>query len=107
MAQALDRGAVVALFRAWPTADDAQLYDLAEALVGLASFDYDLALDVCGELAPAIAKHWQARFAVGYSELFDLVMLLGFGPRFLRQRQPTGDSGRLLVSSATRWIRLP
>ena len=88
MALALDRGAVVAVFRAWPTADDAQLYDLAEALAGLASFDDDLALDVCVELAPAIAKRWQARFAVGYSELFDLVMLLGFGPEFLRQRQP-------------------
>lgn len=95
MAQALDRARVVAVFRAWPDADDAELSDLAEALTGFASLDYDLTLDLLGELAPAIAERWQAGFAAGYGDLIHVAFLLGFGPSFLRHRKPEQRQRRI------------
>jgi len=95
LARAFDREAVVALFRAWQRADDARLFDLSEALGGLASFDYELALELCEELAPAMADAWGTRFAAGYSDLLDTLFLLGFGPAFLRRRKPDRHQRRI------------
>lgn len=96
MAAALDRDAVARLFRAWPEAEESELFDLAEAVSGLASFDYELALDVCEELAPAIAARWSERFTAGYNDLLDILFVLGFGPKFLRAHQPAHRERRIM-----------
>ena len=94
--QEIDRDAFRSLFRAWPLADESDLYLLSSALKGLAGFDLDLALEQIDDLAVPIGDRWQRVFHAGYSELMDIQFLLGFGPHFLRRRKP-GSQGRRIM----------